>query len=233
MPKNVPTKKAPAKTEAAPATAAPAAPKEWTDLEIAVQMEVTPKGEIVNPFTKEVIAKDANGLLDVRRPGGKAFPKPENVKIVGSVAASFGKWFMEKCQIAPLTAEEASERFGKPVTLPPIEVNVEEVPYAFVTGKLGDDSYGFHVINGQISRMGRRTERGYVWAISNEFLKVRGKNMCPRNTAGDAHEVFRSMLSSFAGKFQHDPKPVAAPKAKTAPAKTAPKSAPKKVPAKK
>lgn len=228
----VPTKKAPAKAAAAPTTPPPpAAPKEWSDLAIAVCLTVLPSGEVVNPFTNEVIAKDAGGLLDVRRPGSSDLPKPENVKISGSVAATFAKWYMDKCYIAAVTAEEVSARFKETLSLPDITVDVAQSPIAFVTGKLGDDEFGFHVINGQIARMGRRTERGYVWAVSAKLIKERGAKMVSRSTRGDATEVFKSTMRSFGGKFRVEAAaaPAAAPKAKTPPAK----SAPKKVPAKK
>lgn len=232
MPKNVPTKKAPAKTEAAPA-APVAATKEWTDLEIAAQLEVLSDGSVCNPFTKEVIAKDSGGLLDVRRPGGADLPKPEGVKINGSVAATFAKWYMEKCYIAPVTPAEASERFKKEITFPEIEVDVAQTPLAFVTAKLGSDTYGFHVINGQIARAGKRTDRGFVWAASAEFIKVRGAKMYARATRGDALEIFKSTMRSFSGKFRAE---ASAPKEKPAakPAKTPPAKVPaKKVPTKK
>lgn len=235
MPRNIPTKKAAAPAAAAPATpAAPAAPVEWTDLAVAAQMEVHSDGSIINPFTKEVIAKDVGGLLDVRRPGAATLPRPEKVKIVGSVAATFAAWFMDECMIAPVTAKVASTRFGKEITLPAIEVDVAQTPFAFVTANLGKDAYGFQVVNGQIARVGKQTERGYIWAISDEFIKKRGAKMSARSSRGNAEEVFQGMMRSFGGKFQHTPAedkpaPAKAPVAKAPPTKTAPK----KVPAKK
>jgi hypothetical protein len=247
MPKNVPTKKAAAPAAAAPATpttvAAPAAPKEWTDLSIAACMEAIADGSVINPFTKEVIAKNVNGLLDVRRPGAACLPKPQNVKIVGTVGSTFAKWCFDDCTLGAVEVETARARFGMPdFVLPEVDVSSSDVPYAFVTGKYDGEEWGMLVTHDKICRIGKRTERGYVWCFSAVMRKARGDKMCPRSaSAASPEEAFKSMMRSFGGKFQYDApapaaKPAAAAKApaKAAPAaKTPPKSAPKKVPAKK
>lgn len=234
-----PAKVAPSKTapKAAPAPKPEAPPRVWSDLAIAAQVEVAKDGSVLDPFTKTPIAKDVGGILDVRRPGREDMPKPTNVKVVGSVAESFAKWYMDTCYIAPVTEAEAQERLGeKDFTLPDIAVDVKETPLAFVTAKLGDEDYAFVVINGQICRVGKRTERSYLWAYSDALIKARGEKMCPKFTRSEnSDEAFKVIMHSFNGKFRVGNEPAAAPKAakKAAPAKAAPKSTPKRVPAKK
>jgi hypothetical protein len=238
MPKNVPTKKAPAKTEAAAHTAtATTAPKEWTDLAIAAQVEVV--GDIiVNPFTKEPIAKSVNGLLDVRRPGGSQYPKPENVKVDGSTATTFGKWCLEKWAIGAVELDTVRTRFDiADFELPQIEVDPEETPFGFVTGNYAGHEWGILVVKGAPVRVGKRTERGYVWCHPEALRKARGDKACPRSvSASSAEEAFKCMMGSFTGKFRLDAPAPATPKAAkpAPPAKATPtKTAPKKVPAKK
>ena len=239
MPKTAPPKKAPAKTEAAPATVAAPAPKEWTNLEIAVQMEVTVTG-VVNPFTKEIIARDVGGVLDVRRPGGAQYPKPENIKVTGGdIASPFGKWFLDACYLAPITAEEVNERYGiKDFTMPEVEVDPSQSPIALVTGTYGPHDFAFVYVGGKVARVGKRTERGYVWAYSGAMLKQRGAVAGRSTRASTAEDAFKSMMKSFTGKFRAEPAAAApAPKptkaSKTPPAKAPAKTAPKKVPSKK
>lgn len=242
MPKNVPTKKATAKTEAAahttPTATATAAPKEWTDLSIAAQIEVASTGDLINPFTKEVIAKDVGGLLDVRRPGGSQYPKPENVKVDGSIAHAFAEWCLEKWAVGAVELGTVRTRFDiADFTLPEIDVDVAVTPFAFVTGNYAGHEWGVLVVNGKQVRIGKRTERGYVWCHPDTLRKARGDKMCPRSvSASSADEAFKCMMGSFTGKFRLDaPTPAATKAAKvTPPAKAAPtKTAPKKVPAKK
>lgn len=238
------TKTAPKKAEATTTE-----PANWSDLQIAAQIEVV-NNTLIDPFTKEIIAKDAGGLLDVRRPGAENMPKPVNEKSSPSVAKAFASWCFDKCAIGALEVETVRERFDLPnFTMPEIDVEVDEVPYAIVTGNYDGESWAILVLNNKIVRVGKRTERGYVWCHSEALRKARGDKMCPRSVrATGPEEVFKALMRSFTGKFQHDPKPE--PKEKPAPAKSAKpapskaskptppkqvpsKAAPKKVPSKK
>lgn len=236
MPKAPPAKVKTTKAATEPAPAANAAPREWTNLAIATQVDVAQDGTVINPFTKTPIAKDSGGMLDVRRPGRVDMPKPEGVKASPSVAEAFAKWYMDTCYIAPVTEAECRERFDeKDFIFPEVAVDVKASPFALVTGTSDGKDYAFVVINGQIGRVGRRTERSYLWAYSNALIKARGEKMCPKFTRCEGVEdAFKVLLSSFTGKFRQEAAAAPAPKAEKKSAKSAPsKAAPKKVPTKK
>lgn len=193
-----------------PATTAPevASAPSWDNLGVVATLEVA-DGKILNPYDKSVIAMADAGLLDVKRPGGDKFPKPDGVKATAdNLAVTFSKWYYNSCYAgSPVKASEVIERFGlkTPFNIP-AEVNLEAeaYPFAVVTGNLGADEWVFIVLNGHVVRVGRVGAKSILWVHSTKMLEERGPKMCPRAiSTTDANEAFKAMMSSFTGKFAH------------------------------
>lgn len=195
--------------------------EEITISEVA-SVTVTEAG-VMNPYTKDIIAKSVGGLLDVRRPRGPAFPRPNGIKASpANLAREFGKWYFNEGYCgAEVTAEEVIERTGiKGFQMPDIET---DNPFSMFSATIGGAEWCFLLSGGKVVRVGHIGAKAIRWTYSTKHMETRGKSMCPRaiNTLSPS-EAFRAHLGSFSGVFNTQPEKAAEP---VAPAKKSEKAA--------
>lgn len=212
------------KTKAAPST--PDATTDEVTLVLSGELSVdTSTGRIINPYTKEIIVQISGGLLDVRRPSGSQYPRPNGIKVTpANVGAAFGKWYYESAYCgSEVTDAEVQERTGiKGFTIPKADI---DQPFAMVEADIAGSKWCFLYVGGKVCRVGQVGPKSIRWTFPTKMLEQRGKAMCPRAiTVTSPEEAFRAHLSSFSGKFVGDASEKAPKTPKAEKTKSEPKS---------
>lgn len=189
--------------------AAPASPTQAVE-EITISevssIAVTDAGTLMDPYTKDILAKSVGGLLDVRRPRGQEYPRPNGLKASpANVAREFGKWYFSEGYCgAEVTAEEVIERTGiKDFQMPDIET---DSPFAMFSATIAGADWCFLLVGGKVARVGHIGSKAIRWTYSKKLMETRGKSMCPRSiNTTSPEEAFRAHLGSFSGVFNSQP----------------------------
>lgn len=178
---------------------------------------------IANAETGELIAVDADGLLDVKRPGG--YPRPEGVKTKGNLMKALGTWFLAECCGGSILKKDTDDGDGGKITIP-------DCPNEDAIVFLHDHENGllFHYVGGKCFRIGTIGEKSVHWQYGPNAAEFRGGVHPAYTKKAVVEEVCRLALNSFKGSFKaktKTSKPKGETKSKKAPPKRASRPAPK------